>query len=728
MVVLPGPRPMYRPRRLSPLLCSLALLATAAPASSQSTPSLQVSTRPLQVEDLFRIASVRSPVASPDGRYVAYVVSTESLEENSSRSDIWMMDLAGDGEPRRMTAGEESAGSPAFSPDGRYLSFLSGRDDGAGRQVWTMPVDGGEARPLTHLDRGISDYAWAPDGRRLALALRDEAEEREEGEPRGPWVIDRRQFKQDYSGYLDRRRTHLYILDFDSRELTRLTSGDYDHGSLSWSPDGTRIAFVSNRTEEPDANYDTDVWIVDVADAGEAPTGGDPAGGDPADGAQGPPREVSPGAGSDGSPVWSPDGATLAWLTSLRPEIGGYAMSHLAVATPGQPPRILTEALDRNLASPRFTSDGDRVLGLLESEGSRSLVAIPLAGGDLEVVWGGPRRVEAFVSLPDGRIVAQASTADAPSELWLVDAPGSATPLTHHNGDLLAELELGAVRKEWVTAPDGTELEAFYTFPPGAPDSPGGSGAGGGNDRATPTEPLPTILWIHGGPMGQDSWGWHGLRQLFAAQGYLVVQPNYRGSHGYGQDFALGLWQDWGGPERIDAIASVDHAIQEGWADPDRLGVGGWSYGAITTNAIITHTDRFDAAVSGAGAALHVASWGHDQYQRWYTQELGYPWENQELWDRLSPFYRVDEITTPTLWMGGEHDWNVPILQSEIMYQSMKALDRETLLVVYPDQGHGGFPPAYEADRYRRFLGWFGRYLGGDDEMWPGEWPASLTR
>ncbi len=258
--------------------------------------------------------------------------------------------------------------------------------------------------------------------------------------------------------------------------------------------------------------------------------------------------------------------------------------------------------------------------------------------------------------------------------------------------------------KEWLTAPDGTELEALYTFPPGVDEASG----------------LPTILWIHGGPMGQDDLGWHALRQLFAAHGYLVVQPNYRGSHGYGQEFALGLWQDWGGPESRDAIAAVDHAIARGWADSTRLGVGGWSYGGITTNAIITRTDRFRAAISGAGASLHVASWGHDQYQRWYRQELGLPWENRELWERISPFYRVDRITTPTLWMGGEVDWNVPIVQAEIMYQSMKALGRETLLVVYPGQSHGGFPPAYEADRYRRFLGWFGRYLEGDDRLWPG--------
>lgn len=711
---------MSTTHRTRPLTLPLGsnLVAAVFPATLLATGlTAQTPTpRPIAVEDLFRIASVGSPVARPDGRYVAYVVSTDDLEENSGESHIWMLDLSSDAEPRQMTAGETSSGSPAFSPDGRYLSFLTGRDEGPDRQVWIMDLQGGEARPLTKLDRGISDYGWAPDSKRLALALRDEAEERPEGEPPPPWVIDRLQFKQDYSGYLDRRRTHLYVLDLDSDELTQLTSGDFDDGSIEWSPDGSRIAFVSNRTPDPDANYDSDVWVVPVADT--------EAGG---------PVEVSPGTGSDGSPVWSPDGTTLAWLTNVRPEIGGYGMSHLAIGAPDAEPRILTEALDRNVGSIRFAPDGHRIHALLENEGSQSLISMPVSGGEHEVVWGGPRQVESFVLLPDGRFVARASTADAPSELWLVEPSGSAQQLTHHNTELLAELSLGPVTKEWVRAPDGTELEAFYTFPPGTPttgirDEALGAPSDSSQIPPTPDAPLPTILWIHGGPMGQDSWGWHGLRHLFAAQGYLVVQPNYRGSHGYGQDFALGLWQDWGGPESVDAIASVDHAIERGWADLDRLGVGGWSYGAITTNAIITQTDRFDAAISGAGASLHTASWGHDQYQRWYTQELGYPWENHERWDRLSPFFRVDEITTPTMWMGGEHDWNVPIVQAEIMYQSMKALGRETLLVVYPDQGHGGFPPVYEADRYRRYLGWFGHHLGQDDTMWPGGWPASSSR
>jgi len=667
--------------RLVSLVAAVAVAGAGAGMAEAQDPG----GRTLAVEDLYRIERVSSAVVSPDGGQVAYVVGTSDLEKNSTTSAIWMVPVAG-GEPRRMTAATSSAGSPRFSPDGRLLSFLATRGEGARQQVWAIDLSGGEARPITDVKQGVRGYEWAPDSRRLALMIRDQAPERAEGVPQPPWVIDRLQFKRDYAGYLNRLRPHLYVLDVESSELAQLTNGDYDDSSPTWSPDGSRIAFVSNRTAEPDSNYDTDVWVVDVSPSG-APE----------------PVKISTSTGSDNSPAWSPDSGTLAWLTSLRPEIGGYAMSHLAVASPGDDPRVLTEAIDRNIRSPRFAEDGDRILGLLENEGRQHLVEVPTYGGELRTLWGGDRRVGAFVRIPGGGVVAAASTSAAPADLWVVDGGGEARQLTHHNEELLGELRLGRVVQESTTGPDGTQVDAFYTFPPDAVEG----------------EPLPTILWIHGGPQSQDDWGWGSRRQLFAAHGYLVVQPNYRGSHGYGQDFALGLWQDWGGPERVDSIAAVDHAIDRGWADPDRLGVGGWSYGGITTNAIITHTGRFKAAVSGASDALYVAAYGHDQYQRWYEQELGLPWENRELWERVSTYNRVEQITTPTLWIGGEKDWNVPIQQSEMMYQAMRRLGRETLLVVYPGQAHGGFPPAYDSDVLRRFLGWFGRYLTGDDSAWP---------
>jgi dipeptidyl aminopeptidase/acylaminoacyl peptidase len=225
------------------------------------------------------------------------------------------------------------------------------------------------------------------------------------------------------------------------------------------------------------------------------------------------------------------------------------------------------------------------------------------------------------------------------------------------------------------------------------------------------------VLWIHGGPQAQYDWRFDFEAQLFAARGWLVVLPNPRGSTGRGQEFTLGIWQAWGEPDSEDVLAALDHAIARGLADPERLGVGGWSYGGMLTNHVITRTPRFAAAISGASATLYAANYGHDMYQRWWEGELGLPWDpkSRELWDRLSPFYRLDRVVTPTLILCGEDDWNVPVLNSEQLYLALRRLGKaDTLLVVYPGQSHTLSVPSYEKDKLERYVGWFERFFTAD--------------
>jgi dipeptidyl aminopeptidase/acylaminoacyl peptidase len=471
-----------------------------------------------------------------------------------------------------------------------------------------------------------------------------------------PWVIDRLQFKYDGVGYLDRLRTHVYVFELESGQVRQLTFGDTDDSSPAWSPDGRFIAFVSNRTEEPDANFNTDIWLV------------------PADGAQPQPKliQVTTGQGSDQAPVWHPEGGRLAFLTTLRTDIPYYAQTEVAMVEVGDAePTILTVELDRMVDNPRFSPDGNTVYFTVQDRGAVVLDAVSVDEGAITGIIAGHRRVENSAVAPDGTVVALVSETDLPGEIFVVDPIDGATPpdslrqLTHINREALAGIRFPAVEKISATSDDGTVIEAFVYKPPDF-------------ERR---RRFPTILWIHGGPQMQYDWGWDFEPQLWAASGYLVVLPNPRGSTGYGQEFCLAIWQQWGNVDRKDVLAPVDRAIELGWADPARL---------------------------------YVANYGHDHYQRWYEAELGLPWETRELWERLSPYNRVQHITTPTLWTCGEKDWNVPVVNSEMMYQAMKRLGRETLLVVYPGQDHGIDRPSYLKFMYEQWIGWYAKYLKGE--------------
>jgi dipeptidyl aminopeptidase/acylaminoacyl peptidase len=646
--------------------------------------------RPLAVEDYFRILNVDEPQISPDGKWVAYTVTTSDIEKDELTSRVWMVPVAG-GKPVPMTAKERSASQPRWSPDGRYLAFLADPEEGKD-QVWTLFRKGGEAVQLTDTAQDVDDYEWSPDGQSMVLVLQDPTPEElalKKGEKKKksppPWVVTRRQFKQDYVGYLDSRRTHLYVLDVASKKMTQITSGDYDDSQPSWSPDGRRIAFTSNRTDDPDSNYDTDIWVVaaDNIDKGRTLV------------------QVTTNPGPDAAPDWSPAGDLIAHVSATNTEAIVYAVNHLAVApAEGGKATVLTASLDRNTFTPRFAPDGRSVLATVEDSGEQYLARVPVDGSPLEHAIGGPRWVGAFDVAGDGRVVAMVSEPHLPPEVFLV-VEGALTRLTHTNDEVMATLRLGEVENVQFESRDGTEIEGFIIKPPGFE-------AG---------VRYPTVLRIHGGPMSQYDFSFHFEGQLFAGAGYVVVLPNPRGSQGYGQDFCTAIWQGWGGVDFEDVMAAVDDAIERGYADPDRLAVGGWSYGGILTDHVITKTDRFKAAYTGASESLYITNYGHDEYQRWWEGELGLPWENPEAYQKISPYFQVDKVVTPTLIVGGEQDWNVPIINSEQLFLALKRVGVTTELVVYPGEFHVFETPSYNKDLYGRFLAWFETHINGDDEQ-----------
>ena len=681
-------------RRLPCLLLALLLASPALP---------QAAKRALAIDDFFDLKTIRDPRVSPEGRWIAYTVTTTDLEKDESETRLWMVPSAG-GEAIPMTARGYSASSPRWSPDGKYLSFLaqrsqSGSESGEDKkesedrtQVWALNRLGGEAQQLTKVKQGVAGHEWSPDGKRLLLSIADPkpwelTEDKKDDKKPRPYVVDRLQFKQDYQGYLDRYRTHLYVYDVDSKEPPRqITSGDFDDSEPAWSPDGKRVAFVSNRTAEPDGNPNTDLWIVsaDTTDKGATLLQ-----------ATRNPRE-------DASPSWSPDGKSLVYTTVTADlDVLWYATEHLAtVAADGTNPRVLAADLDRNAVSPRFSEDGTSIWFLLEDGGEQQLASVPAAGGKVTRHVKGQDVVGRF-EVGGGTVALLLSRPDVPGDLFTF-SNGQLKRITSVNEALLAKVALSPPEKIRYPSADGTPVEAFLYKPTGF-------------DAAMR---YPMILHPHGGPVGQYDWSFDFTAQLWAANGYLVLQPNPRGSSGYGQEFSYAIFAKWGVPDFDDVMAGVDAVIARGFADPEKLGVGGWSYGGILTNYVITKSTRFKAAVAGASEALYRANYGHDHYQLWWEVELGLPWENAKLWEALSPFNDVAKITTPTLWIGGADDWNVPILNSEQMYQAMKRLGRETQLVVYPGEHHGLRKPSFQKDRFQRFLGWFDKYIKGVERTW----------
>ena len=654
-------------------LCVMLPLATAAGQTR----------RPLTVDDMFEIQRVGDPQVSPDGKWVAFTVTTTSLEDEKSETRIWMIPGNG-GDPIPMTAEGYSASQPRWSPDGRYLSFTASKGDSK-TQVWTLNRLGGEAQQLTDVEQGISGYSWSPEGNRLLLSIRDpelkdEDEEGKKSDTREPWVIDRLQFKRDGAGYLTgNRHTHLYVFDIGSTELTQITSGDYDESQAVWNPDGQRVAFVSNRTDNADGNSNSDIWIVAAGNTDKGQTL----------------LQVTTNPGSDGSPVWSPDGEWLAYTTVTEPDLIWYATRHLAVVpADGGSPQLLTSELDRNVSSPHFGRDGRTIYFGLEDSAEDHLALIEVTSRKIKRVIEGELSARSFCYGPNGMIAALVSRTDLPGEIFVLES-SRLRQLTKVNREFLSGIQLAKVLNVQFPSKDGTEIEGFIYLPLGYNDS----------------MRYPTLLRIHGGPVSQFRHSFNFDAQLFAAHGYVVVMTNPRGSSGYGQEFSRILWADWGNKDYEDVLAGVDFTIQQGYADADRLGVGGWSYGGILTDHIITQTDRFKAAITGASEVLYVANYGHDHYQLQWEKELGLPWENREAWERISPFNRVENIVTPTLIMGGERDWNVPIQNSEQLYQALKRLGREVQLVVYPGQSHGLRVPSYQKDRLERYLGWYGKYV-----------------
>ena len=629
---------------------------------------------------------------SPDGKWVAYVVRRANEEKDKGFSQIWMASADGKNTVP-LTASYTNASSPRWNPDGSTLAFLGtrGDDKDAETQVWLLDRRGGEAQQHTSVKQGVNEFAFSPDGTRMLLVIKDpksEDIEKEEEDDKAkkngkdkpkPWVIDRLQFKRDYVGYLDRRRTHIFVYDGEN-DPVQLTSGDYDDQTPKWSPDGTKIAFVSKRHGDPDANDNSDIWTVAAdAEAKEHPL-----------------TQVTTNTGPDHSPTWSPNGKTLAYVSSSNPEKLWYAVDHLTIiAADGKGgPKALTKKYDRVVYRPAYAPNGKSIYFIAEDGGNGPLMNIRVKSGKLSTVTKGDVVVRSFDVGTEGAIALTRSGHHMPYDVYF-SKNNKETRLSDLNGDLLKDVTLGRAERLNVAGWNGENVESFVYYPP--------------NHDAS--KAYPTVFVLHGGPVAQHDAAFNNWGQLYAANGYIAVLPNPHGSSGYGEAFSYSLFRQWGTPDFADVDAIADHLVAANISDGDKLGVGGWSYGGILTNYMITKSTRFKGAVSGASEVNHRANYGHDVYQHFWEVELGLPWENIEAWESMNPFNDLGKVTTPTLVIGGKEDWNVPIQNSEQLYQVLKRRGIETQLVVYPGEHHGIRRPSFQRDRYQRFLGWFDKYV-----------------
>lgn len=668
------------PRAACRGLLTLAALAALYAAAA--------SARPLVADDLYRLQEVADPQFSPDGEWIAYTVSTPDRAADADRTHVWLARWDGR-EAIQATRSAASEHTPRWSPAGGQLAFLSDRaDTKAGDQIWLLDLAGGEAQQRSHFASPVTGFAWSPDGKRIVFSAQVPAVPDEDPDKPAPIVIDRLQFKSDDAGYLRGERSHLFLMDVGSGAVTALTDGAYDELHPAWSPDGGQIVFLSKRGADPDATNNWDLYSI-------APQAGAVA------------RALTTNPGADGDaddswlsgpPRFSADGRRIAYLAGGAPADLWYGLAQVGVidAAAGRPAELPTARLDRNTLEPRWSADGEWLYFRLEDDMSMVLARVRLADGHVERLTAPGGVVSEYDVSRQGRVVVVRGASTQPGELAALDR-GGLRRLSHHNDAWLAGVELAAARTISANSTGGLEVHALLLEPQGRP----------------PGTRLPTLLRLHGGPVSQHQQDFDFQLQLFAANGYAVVAPNPRGSTGRGYAYQRALFANWGTADVPDVLAITDRVVADGIADPERLGVGGWSYGAILTNYVIAMDTRFKAATSGAGMANMLGGYGTDQYVREWETELGLPWEQPDTWLKLSyAFLHADRIRTPTLFLCGADDFNVPLPATEQMYQAVRRVGVPARLVIYPGQHHHLARPSLRVDRLQRYLDWYGRYLG----------------
>ena len=645
---------------------------------------------PITPDHLYSLTTVSEPSLAPSGDRLAFVRSRIDRESMETRSQV-MMRLA-DGRTFEFTGGPDDRG-PRLSPDGRSLAFVRPDDDGR-RQLWTMPTSGGEARRLTSVPGGAAEHAWSPDSRSLAF-VSDVDPDRPPGGSDGKRtptvrVVRRIRYRADTVGWRGDSFRHLFVADAETGESRQLTHGEGEDSTPVWSPDGSQVAFISDRGDTREVAMASGAYVV------------------PAEGGE--PELWSDGLSSVVALAWSPDGARLAVAGSDDPRLAAGWQGWVFVLEPGEAPRRLTDDSinptggNTPITPPpemRWTGDGS-VRFVADARGESYLYQVSESGGGQRPVAGGGFQMGAVsFDAAGGRAAAVIVPPDSAGDLAMLEcATGAVTRLGEYNRAYFAEHPAARMEK-FVIEREGTEIESRLLLPP----------------EFDPSRRYPMVLDIHGGPHGVFSDSFNAVQQVLATNGYVVLAVNPRGTSTYGADFMAAVIGDWGGEDYLDIMASVDEVSARPYVDAGRMGVTGYSYGGYMTSWIVGHDTRFAAAVVGAPCINLSSMYGtSDIGVRFGEVEWGGPrHEHLDAFLERSPLTYAPNVETPVLLLHGEDDVRCPIEQSEQYFVALKRLGKKVELVRFPGCAHSllrsGHPKMRE-EYLARALQWFDDHLG----------------
>ena len=632
---------------------------------------------PITVDDTVAIPSIGEVRASPDGNAAVFTVSTSDAATNTTTTRLLKLPVSG-GKSAEIRNAPDDSHDIHWSPDGKQIAFIGSRDGQSA--VWVLNVSSGKLRRVSKYDRSNSFLskagsmlAWSPDGKQIAFAGTTEPEP----PVPDPRIVTRIQYKTR-TGFSDNRRTHIYVVRAGGGEPRQLTSGDTDEHSIDWSSPGTEIVFLSNHEPDPDAKLNYDIFAVNVSTAAV--------------------RQLTHTPGVEFDPAVSPDGRWITYVATTRTitTIDSIAEdAHVwVIPITGGTGRELNAALDRRSFAPLWMPDSQAILYTAADHGKLALYRIPRSGGDSTPVFNLDAQVSTFTVGAGGAILGAVTDAIRPPEIFRLDT-SAPQQLTHIN---TASWQVSKPETISFQSFDGTSVEGWF-YPPLASS---------GHD--------PMILSIHGGPHeGMYGYRFFPAIQLDAARGYATLAINPRGTTGYGQKFTDGCVNNWGGGDYKDLMAGVDYVLKtHPNIDSGRLGVTGGSYGGFMTNWIITQTNRFKTAVAVSSLSDLISFYGTSLYQDLIQADFGgFPWDDDRyalLW-KWSPLAYVKNVTTPTLFIHGEQDNDVPVTQAEEMYMALRRRGITAEFARYPREGHGFHEPKHRADATERTLKWMDRFL-----------------